>query len=75
MKITKRVTPPNEEIWVGGCTNCGSQAECKRSELTKFTRGDRRGEDHSWEVCPVCGFGKKRNQYGGMLFRKKVERA
>jgi hypothetical protein len=73
MKITKKGTPTGEETWVGKCNKCGSEAECARSELTKYTPSDYKTEAFSWEACPVCGHGKKRNDYGGMLFRRKNE--
>ena len=73
MKIIKRGTPPSEEVWVGKCNRCFSEAEAPRSELTNITAADYRSEAHSWETCPVCNAGCGKPCWGGMLFYKKKD--
>lgn len=63
MKITKNGLL-NKTVWVGACTQCGSEAEAFQDELKYITYDQRDGSSFSWEVCPVC---KRKN----MLFYKK----
>jgi hypothetical protein len=66
MKVTKVGKPLSARVWVGTCSNCGSEAEAVESELTHITESQREGR-FSWEKCPVCGAGDD-ERYGGMLF-------
>lgn len=68
MEITRKGTPPSERVWRGSCTNCGSEAKAKQSEMKNISHDQREGGFFSWEKCPVCGFGDNATGYGGMLF-------
>ncbi len=69
MKVTKVGTKPSENLWVGSCGNCGSEAEATQAELKKIQTCQKDGS-WVWEVCPVCGAGDNRG-YGGMIFYPK----
>ena len=69
LRITERRPPPSEEeVWEGECRNCHSKAECVRSDITNYRKGDHTTdyEPFSWEVCPVCRAGESSNGYGGL---------
>jgi hypothetical protein len=51
MKITKRCTPIENQIWLGRCQSCKSEAEAERKELN--VEHDRDGELGRAD-CPVC---------------------
>lgn len=69
MKITKVGTKPSDNMWVGTCGNCRSEAEATQAELKNIQSCQREGS-WSWEVCPVCNAGGEKG-YGGMLFYPK----
>jgi hypothetical protein len=55
MIITKKGTPPKDRDWKGRCSNCGTEAKAKESEL-KITF-DQRDGDFALHPCPVCKTG------------------
>jgi hypothetical protein len=70
VKITKVGTKPSDNLWVGSCGNCGSEAEATQAELKKIETCQREGR-WAWEVCPVCSAGEGRDGHGGMIFYPK----
>lgn len=70
MKIIKRGTPKDQNIWIGLCRECKSEAEATENELTHIQEDQRDGGRCSWEQCPVCKCGGA-NGYGGMIFYPK----
>jgi hypothetical protein len=53
MKITKN-TKSGDEIWVGVCRVCKSEAEATESELA-VEYDFRDNFPFAWHKCPVCG--------------------
>jgi hypothetical protein len=54
MKIIKRGIPPQDRVWKGTCSVCGTVAEATGQEMNDVTT-DFYGDTYSRESCPVCG--------------------
>lgn len=67
MIVTFRGKDPKDNIWVGKCSYCKSEAEATEDELKEKQIDMREHTCFAWEVCPVCSTGP----YGGMLFYPK----
>lgn len=52
MQIIKRGVPPEDRIWRGNCTRCGTIAEAEHRELS--AKSDVRGDTWAEAKCPVC---------------------
>lgn len=72
MEITKRGKTKNEQVWIGDCRQCNSEAKAFEAEMTHITHDYREGGAFSWEKCPVCKCGSE-SGYGGMLFRPEKQ--
>jgi hypothetical protein len=52
VKILREGKLPEERVWEGTCTICGTLAECREREL-KVTHDQRDGTSGS-AACPLC---------------------
>lgn len=54
IKMTKRGTPPQEQVYIGCCGSCRSEFECVRADL-QHVCDPREPVTYSYIVCTVCG--------------------
>ena len=55
MKLVKRGTPPQDQIWIGTCRSCKSEYEAIRKEIADKIIFSKTIRDHAKEICEVCG--------------------
>lgn len=54
IKMTKRGTPPQEQVYVGCCLNCCGEFECVGADL-QHVSDPREPNTYTYIVCTVCG--------------------
>lgn len=54
MKVLKRGTPPEDNIFRGTCNHCRSEIEAERRELNDIQYDQREKGELAPAICPVC---------------------